>query len=51
MEQSLYEQLVMATQVNYQQYFGVYASGKTPVALTAREPLPYDQQLDVFAKK
>jgi hypothetical protein len=28
MNQSFYEQLVMKTQVNYQQFFNVYASGK-----------------------
>ena len=51
MTQSLYEQLVMQTQMNYSQYYGVYASGKTPVKLTERQPLPYDQQIKAFAEK
>ena len=51
MTQSLYEQLVMQTQMNYSQYYGVYASGKTPVKLTERQPLPYDQQIKVFTEK
>lgn len=30
MAQSLYEQLVIQTQMNYSQYYGVYANGGTP---------------------
>ncbi|MCH3921576.1 NAD-dependent protein deacetylase [Limosilactobacillus sp.] len=51
MNQSLYEQLVMQTQMNYSRYYGVYAQGETPIKLTAKKPLPYDQQIKIFAEK
>ncbi|PMB83093.1 NAD-dependent protein deacetylase [Limosilactobacillus pontis] len=51
MNQSLYEQLVMQTQMNYSQYYGVYANGGTPVKLTEHHPLAYDQQVKSFAEK
>lgn len=51
MNQSLYEQLVMQTQMNYSRYYGVYAQGKTPIKLTTKKPLPYDQQIKIFAEK
>ncbi|MQS76075.1 NAD-dependent protein deacetylase [Companilactobacillus halodurans] len=50
-EQSLYEKIVMETQVNYQNYFNLYAKGGTPVVLTENKPLPYDEQIKVFAEK
>lgn len=48
---SMYENLVMQTQMNYSRYYGVYASGGTPVKLSQKEPLPYARQLDIFASK
>ena len=51
MKQSFYEQLVMKTQVNYQQFFNVYASGKTPVKLSEKPMLPYEEQVQILADK
>lgn len=51
MEQSVYEKLVMQTQMNYQNYFEAYARKSTPVKLTEKEPLPYDEQIKIFAQK
>lgn len=51
MSLSFYEQLVMKTQTNYSQFFNVYASGKTPVKLTSRAPLPYEEQINILAEK
>ena len=34
---SMYENLVMQTQMNYSRYYGRYAAGKTPVRLSDRE--------------
>ncbi|WP_278552964.1 NAD-dependent protein deacetylase [Companilactobacillus farciminis] len=51
MNQSFYEQLVMKTQVNYQQFFNVYASGKTPVKLSEKPMLPYEEQVQILADK
>lgn len=45
-----YEELVMATQENYSRYFPVYRQGGTPVRLSEKQPLPYDQQLAEFHK-
>lgn len=51
MAQSFYEQLVMKTQMNYQQFFNIYASGKTPVKLTEKPMLPYEDQVQILADK
>lgn len=48
---TFYEQLVMRTQGNYSRYYGVYASGNTPVRLTEKKPLPYKVQIRSFAEK
>lgn len=48
---SFYEDLVMQTQMNYSRYYNVYKSGKTPVKLSRRNPLPYGRQINEFAKK
>ena len=40
---SMYENLVMQTQMNYSRYYGRYAAGKTPVRLSDREALPYEK--------
>lgn len=50
-KQSMYEQLVIQTQMNYSRYYGVYANGSTPVKLTEKQPLPYDEQIQLFAQK
>lgn len=48
---SMYENLVMQTQMNYSRYYGTYAAGKTPVRLSDREPLPYEKQIEKLIKK
>ena len=47
----MYEQLVIQTQMNYSQYYGVYATGGTAVKLTDKKPLPYEEQIQLFAQK
>ena len=42
---SFYEDLVTQTQMNYSQYYGFYASGRTPYVLTDKAPLPYEEQI------
>lgn len=42
---SFYEDLVTRTQMNYQRYYSVYASGRTPYELTDRKPLSYSEQI------
>ena len=42
---SFYEDLVTKTQMNYQKYYSVYASGRTPYELTDKKPLPYPEPL------
>lgn len=51
MDQNFYEKLVMQTQVNYQNYFNVYAQGGTPIRLSEKKPLSYEQQITVMADK
>lgn len=48
---SCYENLVMQAQMNYSRNYGVYASKKTPVRLSQRKPLPYEEQICEFAKR
>ena len=50
-KQTMYEQLVIQTQMNYSQYYGVYATGGTAVKLTDKKPLPYEEQIQLFAQK
>lgn len=48
---SFYENLVMQTQMNYSRYFGVYKSGKTPVKMSGKKPLPYKEQICELARR
>ena len=48
---SMYENLVMQTQMNYSRYYGRYAAGKTPVRLSGREALPYEKQIEKLIEK
>ncbi|MFR3321568.1 MAG: hypothetical protein ACLTSZ_11075 [Lachnospiraceae bacterium] len=48
---SMYENLVMQTQMNYSRYYGGYAAGKTPVRLSDRKPLPYEKQIEKLNEK
>lgn len=51
MASSIYEDLVMQTQMNYQNHFQAYAQKSTPVLLTEKQPLPYEEQVKIFADK
>ena len=42
---TFYEDLVTQTQMNFERYYGVYASGGTPYQLTDKKPLPYHEQI------
>ena len=42
---AFYEDLVTQTQMNFERYYGVYASGGTPYQLTDKNPLPYHEQI------
>lgn len=46
-----YEDLVMQTQMNYSNYYQIYAQGGTAVPLSKKRPLPYDEQIKIFAQK
>ena len=48
---SMYENLVMQTQMNYSRYYGTYAAGKTPIRLSDREALPYEKQIEKLIEK
>ncbi len=48
---SMYENLVMQTQMNYSKYYRLYAAGKTPVKLSEKKALPYEKQISEFARK
>ncbi|HIY19880.1 MAG TPA: NAD-dependent protein deacetylase [Candidatus Blautia avistercoris] len=48
---TLYETLVTQTQMNYSRYYHVYASGSTPVKLSEKTPLPYQKQIQEFARQ
>lgn len=48
---TFYEELVIQTQRNYEQYYGVYARGGVPYELAGPSPLSYDEQIDLFARK
>ena len=47
---TFYEELVIQTQRNYEQYYGVYARGGVPYELAGPSPLSYDEQIDLFAR-
>ena len=42
---SFYEDLVMQTQMNYSNYYHIYASGGTPYQLADYKPLPYTERV------
>lgn len=48
---SMYENLVMQTQMNYSRHYRLYAVGKTPVKLSNKKPLPYERQIEQFVNK
>ena len=48
---SFYEFLVIKTQENYSRYYNIYASGKTPIALTQKPHPDYNEQILLSAEK
>ena len=48
---SCYENLVMKTQMNYSRHYSTYASGGTAVVLSKQKPLPYEEQIQEFARR
>ena len=48
---SLYENLVLQTQMNYSKYYSLYAAGKTPYVLSEKPPLSYEEQIDRFVNE
>lgn len=49
---TFYEQIVNEVQMsNYSRYYNVYASGRTVVPLTKKEPLHYEEQIQDFVQK
>ena len=46
-----YENLVMKTQMNYSRHYSTYASGGTAVVLSKQKPLPYEEQIQEFARR
>lgn len=42
---SFYEDLVTRTQLNYQNYYDLYAQGETPYELSTLKPLTYQDQI------
>lgn len=48
---SLYEDLVMQSQMNYSRYYAIYQSGKSPIKMSQNKTLSYKEQICEFAKK
>lgn len=48
---TFYETLVMQAQENYSRHYRTYASGKTAVKLSEKEPIAYCDQICEFAKR
>ena len=47
---SIYENLVMQTQMNYSRYYGMYMAGKSPYK-NSNKVIPYKEQIHIFAKQ
>lgn len=47
---SLYEDLVMQTQMNYSRYYGTYMSGQAPYKMSEKK-IPYEEQIELFVQK
>ena len=47
---SLYENLVMQTQMNYSKYYGTYMSGQAPYKMSEKK-IPYEKQIELFVQK
>jgi NAD-dependent SIR2 family protein deacetylase len=48
---TFYEDLVTQTQMNYSNYYSLYARGGTAVKLTEKAPLPYEEAIQDMVKK
>ena len=51
MQMSMYEELVIQTQMNYSRYYEQYQRGKTAVRLSEKEPPSYKEQIPQFADR
>ncbi len=51
MRMSMYEELVIQTQMNYSRYYEQYQRGKTAVRLSEKEPLSYKEQIRETVKQ
>jgi len=47
---SLYEDLVMQTQMNYSRYYGTYMSGQAPYKMSEKK-IPYEEQIELLVQK
>ena len=47
---SMYENLVMQTQMNYSRYYKTYLSGRAPYKMSEKK-LPYEEHIHLFAQK
>lgn len=48
---SFYEDLVTQTQMNYSQYYNIYASGKSPYVMSEKPQLPYQEQIERLVRE
>ena len=48
---SFYENLVLQTQMNDSRYRSVYGAGKTPVKMSQRKPMSYEEQIRELARQ
>lgn len=48
---SFYENLVLQTQMNDSRYRSVYGAGKTPVKISQRKPMSYEEQIRELARR
>jgi hypothetical protein len=48
---SLYEDLLLQTQMNYTKYHHLYLSGGTPFQMSPPSPLSYDKKIHKFASQ
>lgn len=48
---TFYESLVTQAQMNYSRYYGIYAQGNVPYALTKSPALSYEEQIEQFVQE
>lgn len=47
---SIYENLVMQTQMNYSRYYGMYMAGKSPYK-NSNKVIPYKEQIHILQNR